>query len=150
MALVTYIESGLNFWQNLLMHPDRSGRDDIPVISNHAIRPDQQCLQASVTAASRCPYACPPMRVPGIYIATFLLLVLLHAIPAKRGKVRPADKLQVKAVKLLPLVGLARSKEDPINRGHGAQYLYRPPPTGANPFACHFPIAILYTSLTEN
>ena len=38
----------------------------------------------------------------------------------------------VKAAKILPLVGLARSKQDPINRGHGAQYLYRPPPAGAN------------------
>jgi hypothetical protein len=37
-----------------------------------------------------------------------------------------------KATKILPLVGLARSKQDPINGGHGAQYLYRPPPAGAN------------------
>ena len=59
------------------------------------------------------------------------LLLFLHAIPAKRGKGRPADKLQVKAAKFLPLVGLARSKHDPINRGHGAQYLYRPPPAEA-------------------
>ena len=42
-----------------------------------------------------------------------------------------ADKLHVKAAKFLPLVGLARSKQDPINRGHGAQYLYRPSPAGA-------------------
>ena len=48
-----------------------------------------------------------------------------------RGKVRPADKLELKAATILPLVGLARSKQDPINRGHGAQYLYRPPPAGA-------------------
>ena len=39
-----------------------------------------------------------------------------------RGKVRPADKLQLKAAILIPLVGLARSKQDPINRGHGARY----------------------------
>ena len=38
----------------------------------------------------------------------------------------------VKAAKILPLVGLARSKQDPINRGHGPQCLYRPPPAGAN------------------
>ncbi len=48
-----------------------------------------------------------------------------------RGKVRPADRLQLKAATILPLVGLARSKQDPIDRGHGAQYLYRPPPAGA-------------------
>ncbi len=47
-----------------------------------------------------------------------------------RGKVRPADKLQLKAAIILPLVGLARSKQDLINRGHGAQYLYCPPPAG--------------------
>ena len=37
----------------------------------------------------------------------------------------------VKAAKILPLVGLARSKQHPINPGHGAQYLYPPPPAGA-------------------
>ena len=37
----------------------------------------------------------------------------------------------VKAAKILPLDGLARSKQDPINRGHGAQYLYHPPPARA-------------------
>ena len=42
-----------------------------------------------------------------------------------------ADKVQVKAAKVLPLVGLARSKQDPINYGHGAQYLYCLPPAGA-------------------
>ena len=56
-----------------------------------------------------------------------LLLLLLHAFLPK-GKLRPADKLQLKAATILPLVGLARTKQDPINRGHGAQYLYRPPP----------------------
>ena len=52
-----------------------------------------------------------------------VVLLLLYAIPAKRGKVHPADKLQVKAAKCLPLDGLARSKQDPINSGHGAQHL---------------------------
>ena len=42
----------------------------------------------------------------------------------------PADKLHIKAAKILPLVGLARSKQDPINRGHGAQSLFRHPPAG--------------------
>ena len=37
-----------------------------------------------------------------------------------------ADKLHAKAAQILPLVGLARSKKHPINRGHGARYLYRP------------------------
>ena len=50
------------------------------------------------------------------------------------GKVRSADKLQLITPTFLPLVGLNRSKQDPINRGHGAQYLYRPPPAGAEDF----------------
>jgi hypothetical protein len=55
-----------------------------------------------------------------------LLLLLLHAFPAKEARcVLQLDKLQVKVAKFLPLIGLARSKQEPINREHGAQYLYR-------------------------
>ena len=46
---------------------------------------------------------------------------------------RPADKLQLKAATITPFDGLARFKQDQINRGHGAQYLNRPPPAGATP-----------------
>ena len=42
------------------------------------------------------------------------------------------DMLHAEAAKILPLVGLAKSKQDPVNRGHGAQVLYCPPPAGAN------------------
>ena len=57
----------------------------------------------------------------------------------------------VKAAKILPLDGLARSKQDPINRGHGAQYLYRPPSAGANgikymhdiSYHCHYHTIII-------
>ncbi len=42
-----------------------------------------------------------------------------------------ADKLHVKAANTLPLDGVARPKQDPINRGLGAQYSYGPPPAGA-------------------
>ncbi len=48
---------------------------------------------------------------------------------------RPADKLHLRAAIVLPLVGLARSKQDPSNRGHGAQYVYRPPPADTM-YAC--------------
>ena len=58
------------------------------------------------------------------------LVLLLHVIPAKRGKVHPADMLQEKATKLLPLFACARIKQDPINRGHGAQFSHCPPPPG--------------------
>ena len=45
---------------------------------------------------------------------------------------RPADTLQFKAAIILPLDGLARSKQDPITSEHGAHYLYRPPPAEAD------------------
>ncbi len=44
---------------------------------------------------------------------------------------RPADKLHVTAATVLPLIGRARSKQDAINCGHGAQYLFRSRPAGA-------------------
>jgi hypothetical protein len=47
--------------------------------------------------------------------------------------VRPADKLQVKAAQIPPLVERGRFKQDPMKRGHGALYLYRPLPAGAKP-----------------
>ncbi len=62
-----------------------------------------------------------------------LLAHIISCIPAKKQGAS-ADKLRVKAARILPLVGLARSKQDPINRGHCAQYLYCPAPTGANIF----------------
>ena len=46
----------------------------------------------------------------------------------------------VKAAKILPLDGLARSKQDAINRGHGAQYLYRPPPAEAGQYTVLMPV----------
>ncbi len=48
----------------------------------------------------------------------------------------------VKATKLLPLDVLARSKQDPINDGHGAQYLYRP-----FPFRGHTILFVLHICL---
>ena len=44
----------------------------------------------------------------------------------------------VKAFKILPLVGLARSKQDPINRGHGAQYYTAPRQPGPNGIFLYF------------
>ncbi len=37
------------------------------------------------------------------------------------------DKLQIKAQQIIPLVGLARSKQDPTNRAHVARYFIPPP-----------------------
>jgi hypothetical protein len=50
---------------------------------------------------------------------------LLHAFPAQRQGAS-TDDLHVKAANILPLVEFARFKQDPINHGHSAQYLYRP------------------------
>jgi hypothetical protein len=43
-----------------------------------------------------------------------------------------ALKLKATAFQILPLVGLPRSKQDPIKRGHGARYLHRSPQDEAN------------------
>jgi hypothetical protein len=61
------------------------------------------------------------------------MIVILHAVPAQRGKGHPTDKVQVEAAKFLPRVGLARSKQDLINRGHSTRYLYRFQPAGVYP-----------------
>jgi hypothetical protein len=52
------------------------------------------------------------------------LIVVITFPSCQNRQGASADKLQVKAAKFLPLVGLARSKRDPSNRGHGAPYLY--------------------------
>jgi hypothetical protein len=61
------------------------------------------------------------------------LIFFLHAFPVKR-QVASTDKLHVKAATFLSLVRLARSKQDPINRGHRAQCQHCPPPARAQTF----------------
>ncbi len=61
---------------------------------------------------------------------TIIIIVITRFSCRRQGA--SADKLHVKAAKFLLLLGLARSKQDAINRGHGAQYVHRPPPAGAN------------------
>jgi hypothetical protein len=49
------------------------------------------------------------------------LIIMMNIIVIKRfscQEVRPAAKLQLKAATILPLVGLPRSKQAPIDRGH--------------------------------
>jgi hypothetical protein len=61
-----------------------------------------------------------------------LTLVFLHAFPAYMSTRCVCRQAAVQGLpQVLPLVGLARSKQGPMKRGHGAQYLYRPPPSGA-------------------
>ena len=99
---------------------------------------------ADVTSPS--PVAPGPALQPTMQTVTFSLLLsdvsasghatdvqvrrplrLLHTFPCLEARC-VCRQAAVKAAKTLPLVGLARSKQDPIN---GAQYLYRPPPAGA-------------------
>ncbi len=66
----------------------------------------------------------------------FIIIMIIYYyytlfLPEARCVCRQAA---VEAATILPLDGLARSKQDQINGGHGAQYLYRPPPAGANVF----------------
>ena len=46
-----------------------------------------------------------------------------------------AEKLQLKAAKILTPIGIARSKQDTVTCGHGAQYIYpySPPPPAPPP-----------------
>ena len=81
-----------------------------------------QSQRIDVQAATR-----QKMQVRSLHLS-FLFIITRFSC---RRQGASADKLHVKAAKFLPLVGLARSKQDLFNRGHGAQYLYRPPPAGA-------------------
>ena len=61
---------------------------------------------------------------------TGIIIIIMTRISCLEAR-RVCRRAAVKAAKILPLVRLARAKQDPINREHGAQYLYRPPPAGA-------------------
>ena len=74
-----------------------------------------------------------PLTIKSSYRNVVLFFILLHAFPARRGKMRPADKLQVKAAKFLPLVGLARSKQDPINQPWARCSVFISPPASRGP-----------------
>ena len=54
-------------------------------------------------------------------LSLIVILIIITCFSCRRQGAS-ADKLHVKAAKFLPFVGLARSKQDPTSRGHGAQY----------------------------
>ena len=58
-------------------------------------------------------------------------LISLHAFPAKRQGAS-ADELPVRAARILPLVGPARSKQDPITCGPRCLVFIPPLPAGAS------------------
>jgi hypothetical protein len=68
-----------------------------------------------------------------IIIILIIIIIIITRFSRLLGEARCVRRqAAVKAARILTLVGLASFKQDPINRGHGAQYLYRPPPAGAN------------------
>ena len=93
------------------------------ILEGDALKPYLAALKADDDA--------PPPGAPQLppYIAYCCTLFL----PIGKVSCRQAA---VKGCHNPPLVGLAGSKQDPINRGHIARNLYRPPPAGANCIIC--------------
>ena len=61
----------------------------------------------------------------GVFCTTDIIIIIVTRFSClEAGCV--CRQAAAEAAKILPLVGLARSKQDPINRGHGAQYLTGP------------------------
>ena len=87
----------------------------------------QQKPQAACEAAAVLP--APLAAAPFLHRQHFYFFIFAHFSCLEARCV--CRQAAIKAANILLLIGLARSKQDPINRGHGAQYLYRPPPAGA-------------------
>ncbi len=103
------------------VEPHSVRRYDLPCLPRLLPDPREPAVSTALNRAAAC--ECMPGVQGSHYDYDTLFL-------AKR-QVASADNLQLKAAKIPPLDGLARSKGNPINRGHGAQNLYRHPPTGA-------------------
>ena len=90
------------------------------------LRPNQSCIwgQASQGLLLR---VTVNYSMCLLYISYIIIIARFSRLEARCV----CKQAAAKAAKILPLVRLARSKQDPINRGHGAQYQYRPPPAGA-------------------
>ncbi len=66
----------------------------------------------------------PPQRPwEGAILSLNIAIVVITRFPCQRQGAS-ADKLQVKATKMLHCFGLAQSKHNPISRRHGAWCLY--------------------------
>jgi hypothetical protein len=93
-------------------------------------RPTETCWQKSSRLSGA-------QLLSGFYqrvgILSIAIIVLTHCFCQERQGAS-ADKLQVKADTILPLIRLARSKEGPTNRGQCPPYLYCPPPAGARSY----------------
>ena len=90
-------------------------------ISNAHLRRLVACQRASGTRTG------PPQ--PGRYASLGLqcniIIVIITRFSCLEARCA-CRQAAVKAAQILPLVGLARSKQDPITRGHGAQYYTAP------------------------
>ncbi len=99
----------LKMWQNVATSPFKEAK--VVLVSCNLLW--SQCIAKKVRVIAQLPAAMQSLSCHYHY-----------AIFLPEGKMRPADKLQLKAATILPLDGPARSNHGPINRGHGAQYLY--------------------------
>jgi hypothetical protein len=69
---------------------------------------------------------CGHSQTPLVYLYCYYFVFLRTCWSSQSRQGASEETLQVKAASFLPLVGLARPKQDPINRGYGAWYLYHP------------------------
>ena len=67
-----------------------------------------------------------PFSLSCLGMMSLRIFVYTPFLPRGKARLAPA-----KAAIILPLDGLARSGQDPVNHGHGAQHWNRPPPTWA-------------------
>ena len=66
------------------------------------------------------------MHILYIHVLETVIFIIITRFSCQRQGAS-ADKMHVKAAIFLPLLDLPDSSKTPINRGHGAQYLYLPP-----------------------
>lgn len=81
----------------------------------------------------------------GLQTRGIVLLLSLHTFSA-RGKVRTQTSCNSMAAKILPVIRLARSKQDPIGRGHQSRCNHFVPPTASVAKKVNF----LYTGVWQH
>ena len=62
----------------------------------------------------------PGQKSSGILCIMWCVMFINARCSCQKRRGASADKLHVKAARILPLFGLARLKQDPVNHGHGA------------------------------
>ena len=100
----------------------------MPTVMGHCFCTPHQAIALSQCLHKQSLTVCAFIRISLYYYYYYYTLCLPTS-----DKVRLQTSCSQGLPHILPLVGFARSKRGPINRGHGAQYFYRPPPAGAIP-----------------